>query len=117
MTDRITDEQLDEPVTLFEEIEIVLAVGGLSPAQEAIVRKAAARIEELKAKLEIQKANASNARLDKELALQDNAELEAKLERVRRIAEGSKCTAIKPTPTERWLDNLAGRILAAMEDE
>ena len=44
----MTDEN-QVPVSLVEEIEIMLAVGGLSPAQYATFRKAAARIAELEA--------------------------------------------------------------------
>ena len=48
MGKRMTDEN-QVPVSLVEEIEIMLAVGGLSPAQHATFRKAAERIRELEA--------------------------------------------------------------------
>lgn len=53
MSKRMTkDNQV--PVSLQEEIEIMIAVGGLSPAQAAISRKAADRIAELEARLTIE---------------------------------------------------------------
>ena len=48
MSKRMTTEN-QIPATLAEEIEIMVAVGGLSPAQESTFKRAADRIEELEA--------------------------------------------------------------------
>jgi chromosome segregation ATPase len=53
----------DEPTTLIEELDIALAVGGLSPAQEAIIRTASHRIAELEAEKESYLSQLAHANL------------------------------------------------------